>query len=46
MEPRWRELPLLKPDREDRSALFREYSAKTQGGYTGYRSCWEDTMGL
>lgn len=31
MEPRWRELPLLKPDREDRSALFREYSANTPG---------------
>lgn len=31
MEPRWRELPLLKPDREDRSALLREYSAHTAG---------------
>jgi hypothetical protein len=29
MEPRWRELPLLKPDREDRSALLSEYSTHT-----------------
>lgn len=35
MEPRWRELPLLKPDREDRSALLREYSANTAGGRGG-----------
>lgn len=26
IEPRCRELPLLKPDRDDRSVLFREYS--------------------